>query len=74
MSEEDLDEMQAFQRLMEDRWMQGRRKYEEMGRPYYDENTIEQLQEELIDAANYMMVLYWELERMKPSYKPQKRG
>jgi len=65
LEDESADELETFQNLMRYKWLKGREKYTKLGRQVYNEDTIVELQKELLDVANYSSVLFWELENIR---------
>jgi len=70
------DELDEFAELCRSKWYHGRKEYAGKGLPFYEANTIQEAQNELLDLANFFAVLFWELERLKEkiNYQPEKRG
>jgi len=59
------DDLEVFHNLSRYKWLEGRKEYTTLGHPIYDANTVQELQEELLDVSNYCSVLYWEIEKIK---------
>ena len=69
------DELDEFSKLCRSKWNKGRAEYAGKGLPFYEADTIQEAQNELLDLGNFFAILYWELERMKErfNYKPERR-
>jgi len=59
------DDLEVFHNLSRYKWLEGRKEYAAQGHLNYDANTVQELQEELLDVSNYCSVLYREIEKVK---------
>jgi len=62
------DDIEAFAPLMVVKFNEGRRKYKDKGLATYSANSLEELQSELVDYANYAAKAYFEIERAKARF------